>query len=341
MGDVNNAIASTHDSPSIQRLPETSDWGDVNNAIASHDLPSIQRLSETSDSSPIQRLSETSDSGDVNNAIASDDSPSIQRLSETSDSSPIQRPSETSDSGDVNDGISENDSSSIQREAELLSSISTRNITVKEMLLNGNIPEIQRFFKNKFITKNNEASNHQNFNKNNPKNSDFNEKNLVSHNPYNIHNINNQKNSRLNQFKNNQNTNVSFPQNPYIPDSLQVSSKGNILSSQFYNKPSNIKEIMQKTIQDRARLKQTISSQKSQQVESLREQDIYELEENIKAKATTDDDHNQPESKSEEEVVTSEQLEALAIEIYRFICQRFQVERERYGSHRSSGRFPW
>ncbi|MFO7032927.1 hypothetical protein B9T07_24365, partial [Limnospira fusiformis CCALA 023] len=277
----------------------------------------------------IQRLSETSDSGDVNNAIASNDSPSIQRLSETSDS------------GDINDGISENDSSSIQRKSELLSSISTKNITVKEMLLNGNIPEIQRFFKNKFITKNNEASNHQNFNKNNPKNSDVNEKNLVPHNPYNIHNINNQENSRLNQFKNNQNTNVSFPQNPYIPDSLQVSSKGNILSSQFYNKPSNIKEIMQKTIQDRARLKQTISSQKSQQVESLREQDIYELEENIKAKATTDDDHNQPESKSEEEVVTSEQLEALAIEIYRFICQRFQVERERYGSHRSSGRFPW
>ncbi|MDT9229702.1 MAG: hypothetical protein P5690_12465, partial [Limnospira sp. PMC 1236.20] len=48
----------------IQRLPETSDSVDVNNAIASHDS-TIQRLPETSDSSPIQRLPETSDSVDV------------------------------------------------------------------------------------------------------------------------------------------------------------------------------------------------------------------------------------------------------------------------------------
>ncbi|MDT9312589.1 MAG: hypothetical protein P5701_19430, partial [Limnospira sp. Paracas R14] len=73
----------------IQRLSETSDSGDINDAIASNDSPSIQRLSETSDSSPIQRLSEISDSGDINNAIASNDSPSIQRLSETSDSGDI------------------------------------------------------------------------------------------------------------------------------------------------------------------------------------------------------------------------------------------------------------
>ncbi|MDT9247504.1 MAG: hypothetical protein P5679_26880, partial [Limnospira sp. PMC 1249.20] len=63
----------SHDSPSIQRLSETSDSVDVNNAIASHES-TIQRLSETSDSSPIKRLSETSDSGDVNNAIATHDS---------------------------------------------------------------------------------------------------------------------------------------------------------------------------------------------------------------------------------------------------------------------------
>ncbi|EDZ95864.1 hypothetical protein AmaxDRAFT_1259 [Limnospira maxima CS-328] len=45
---------ASHDSPSIQRVSETSDSvEDISNAIASHD-------------SPIQRLPETSDSGDVN-----------------------------------------------------------------------------------------------------------------------------------------------------------------------------------------------------------------------------------------------------------------------------------
>ncbi|ULB45104.1 hypothetical protein H4N54_22260, partial [Limnospira fusiformis KN01] len=116
--DVNNAIAS-HDS-TIQRLPETSDSVDVNNAIAFHDS-SIQRLPETSDSSPIQRLPETSDSVDVNNAIASHDSP-IQRLPETSDSSPIQRLPETSDSVDVN-AIASHDSPSIQRLSETSDSV--------------------------------------------------------------------------------------------------------------------------------------------------------------------------------------------------------------------------
>ncbi|EKD09812.1 hypothetical protein SPLC1_S130490 [Arthrospira platensis C1] len=329
-----NAIAS-HDSP-IQRLPETSDSGDVNNAIAFHDSP-IQRLSETSDSSPIPRLSETSDSGDVNNAIASHDST-------------IQPQSETSNSGDITDGISDTNSLFFQPKSDINPGLSDSNKTVKEMLINGGIPEIQRFIKNinkpGFITKNNQKKydknkplNKQKLMKNNRHNVDFQPRGVVPQSPDNHQELmKNQEKLGLNQSRL---KSLVVPKNKYIPDNVQVSTKGDILSSDFYNKPSSVKEMMQKTIQDRAKLKQQVSSQRSHKVEPLNQQDIYELDENIKAQYNRNYNEQEKAESKQQEVVTSEHLEALAREIYGFICQRFQVERERYGSHRSSGRFPW
>ncbi|MDT9200496.1 hypothetical protein, partial [Limnospira sp. PMC 1042.18] len=280
------------------------------NAIASDDSPSIQRLSDTSDSVE-----------DINNAIASDDSPSIQRLSDTSDS------------GDITDGISETNSSFFQRKSDIHSGLYGSNKTVKQMLSNGENPEIQRFIKNinkpVFITENIQKKHDV----------DFKPRGVVPESPYNNQELmKNQEKLGLNQSKPKI---LVVPKNQYIPDNVQVSTKGDILSSDFYNKPSSVKDMMQKTIQYRAKLKQQVSLQRSHKVEPLNQQDIYELDENIKAQYNSNYNEQEKPESQQEEVVTSEHLEALAREIYGFICQRFQVERERYGSHSSSGRFPW
>ncbi|MEL7037557.1 MAG: hypothetical protein AAFO04_18320 [Cyanobacteria bacterium J06592_8] len=128
------------------------------------------------------------------------------------------------------------------------------------------------------------------------------------------------------------------PKSQLLPDSTQVGAKGEVRSSQFENQPTQIKKLMQKTLENRGKLKEQVSARKGHQVQPLNEQDLYALEESVKAQNLA---QVQILDESKEEVVTSEHLEELAREIYSAICQRFQVERERYGFNNFSNRLPW
>jgi len=99
--------------------------------------------------------------------------------------------------------------------------------------------------------------------------------------------------------------------------------------------------MMEKTIETRAILKDKMSPEKSHPIQPLRQQDLDELEEHISTQPSSQEPENEKKQEEKEEVVTSEHLEALAREIYGSICQRLQIERERYGLNPASRRLPW
>jgi len=351
---VSDAIASS-DSPSIQRQSETPASETISDAIASSDSPGIQRQSETpasetisdaiasSDSPSIQRQSETPASETISDAIASSDSPSIQRESETS---PIRRQPETSTSETISDAIASSDSPPIQRE-----SVANPNRTVREMLSDGSFPEIQRVVKT--LTSDVDISafkfGHKSFG-----NRFFNipdaRKDRRDEGKQKLAGVVPKSGPGLENFttpemgpENRQSMQQTFfrPKREYLPDSTQVSAGGKVISSQFYNKPMATRELMEKTIETRAILKDKMSPEKSHPIQPLRQQDLDELEEHISTQPSSQEPENEKKQEEKEEVVTSEHLEALAREIYGSICQRLQIERERYGLNPASRRLPW
>jgi len=334
---------------SIQRQPETPASETISDAIASSDSPGIQResttsgIEEISEISPIQRQSETPASETISDAIASSDSPSIQRESETS---PIRRQPETSTSETISDAIASSDSPPIQRE-----SVANPNRTVREMLSDGSFPEIQRVVKT--LTSDVDISafkfGHKSFG-----NRFFNipdaRKDRRDEGKQKLAGVVPKSGPGLENFttpemgpENRQSMQQTFfrPKREYLPDSTQVSAGGKVISSQFYNKPMATRELMEKTIETRAILKDKMSPEKSHPIQPLRQQDLDELEEHISTQPSSQEPENEKKQEEKEEVVTSEHLEALAREIYGSICQRLQIERERYGLNPASRRLPW
>ncbi|MEB3884693.1 hypothetical protein [Lyngbya sp. CCY1209] len=242
----------------------------------------------------------------------------------------------------ITDAITPPESSPIQRK-----SVTHPNLTVREMLSDGSLPEIQRVIKtlksdvNISAFKNNKNQRNQFLNSSNfsPERQKQKPVGVVPKSGDNIEELMTFQSS----LENRQSMPPKFskPKSEYLPDSTQVSAKGKIMSSQFYNKPIATRNLMEKTIENRAILKEKISPEKGHKIQPLGRRDLDELEEHISTQPSSQEPEKEKKQEEKEQVVTSEHLEALAREIYASICQRLQIERERYGSVPNSRRLPW
>ena len=349
-----NLSSFESDSPIIQEQTETYNLEQISSRIDSPNSPQIQRESESSTPETHSELPQTQQPQTpivekTSSGINSPNSPQIQR--ETESSTPENPNTITSDS-----------SPQIQRKSKSILNqsnfINEKPQTVRELLSDGNLPEIQGVFKNlashkrltsqqtknqenQYFFQNYQASIQAKTSTSSPKS-----RNSVPDAWSNIEELmgeaekpkpdsNRKKSPNLNPQ---QSRLEKPPKSQLLPDSTQVSPKGEVQSAQFENQPSPIKKLMQKTLANRGKLKEEVSARKGHQVHPLKEQDLYALEENVNAQNIA---QVQKQDESKEEVITSEHLEELAREIYSAICQRFQVERERYGFNNFSNRLPW
>ncbi len=353
--------------PTIQREPETSNSEEVSNlssiqkkaepltAKNQSNLPLIQRETKSDNSEEISNLPSIQRETQPSKSEAVSNSPSIQRetqpsnIGETSNLPSIQRETE-----EPSTTKSQSNLPLIQRESESKLNqsnfIDESNQTVGELLSRGNLPEIQGVFENITSQKilGSQQYSIQSTRYPSQKSQDSIQakpainsqkyRNLVPESWSNIEELIGEEEKPKQNSNHEQSRPKKPPKSQLLPDSTQVGARGEIRASQFENQPSQIKELMQQTLANRGKLKEEVSSKKGHKVQPLTEQDIYSLEENIKSKDLVS---IQKEEDTKDEVVTSEHLEELAREIYSVVCQRLQVERERYSFKSYYNRLPW